>query len=279
MTAAEAVPEPPDPDPEREAPPVAAVGPRAVDTHCHLFLMEEEASAAVTAARAAGVTKLICVGIDAQSSRRSRELAESFRGVFATAGVHPHSASDFDRNVSRQIEELLVDPMVVGVGETGLDHYRKLSPPKEQERVFRTHIAMSRETGKPLVVHVREAWPDALRVLEDAGAERVVLHCFSGDEEIAAEAARRGYHLSFAANVTYPNAEGIRRAATAVDVDRLLTETDSPFLPPQSIRGQPNSPSNVFAVIDTLAQARGEPVEQLTAQLAGNAADAFPLLR
>src|SRR5881396_1782676 len=148
----------------------------AVDTHCHLFLMEEDPGAAVSAARAAGVNRLICVGIDPDSSRRSLELAESFRGVFASAGVHPHTASVFDRRAGSVIEELLADPLVVAVGETGLDHYRRLSPPEDQERVFRTHIALSRETGKPLVVHVRDAWPDALRVLAEERAERVVLH-------------------------------------------------------------------------------------------------------
>ena len=169
--------------------------PGLVDTHCHLFLIEDEPAAVTAAARSAGVGRMICVGADPESSRRSLELAESLRGVFATAGVHPHDASTFDRAAGSTVEELLIHPLVVGVGETGLDHYRRLSPPEDQERAFRTHIALSRETGKPLVVHVRDAWPDALRVLADERAERVVLHCFSGDETVAAEAAARGYFL------------------------------------------------------------------------------------
>jgi TatD DNase family protein len=279
------------PPPAVEAPPpneaTSEVGARPagdpgrglVDTHCHLFLMETDPAEATRAARGAGVDRLVCVGVDADSSRRSLELAESLRGVFATAGVHPHDASTFDRAAGTTVEELLVHPLVVGVGETGLDHYRRLSPPEDQERAFRTHIALSRETGKPLVVHVRDAWPDALRVLEDERAERVVLHCFSGDETIAAEAAARGYFLSFAGNVTYPSADHIRRAATSVAEDRLLVETDSPFLPPQSMRGQPNSPVNAATVAEVLAHLRGLDFDLMVQRTAENTLRAFPFVR
>src|SRR5712691_13481792 len=116
----------------------------AVDTHCHLFLMEQDPADVVATARAAGVTRLVCAGIDPSTSRRSAELAASFRGVFATAGMHPHTASDLDRRAGSEIEELLADPMVVAVGETGLDYYRKLSPPEDQHRSLRTHVALSR---------------------------------------------------------------------------------------------------------------------------------------
>jgi TatD DNase family protein len=253
--------------------------PGLVDTHCHLFLIEDEPAAVTAAARAAGVGRMLCVGVDPESSRRSLELAESLRGVFATAGVHPHDASTFDRAAGSTVEELLIHPLVVGVGETGLDHYRRLSPPEDQERAFRTHIALSRETGKPLVVHVRDAWPDALRLLADERAERVVLHCFSGDETVAAEAAARGYFLSFAGNVTYPGADGMRRAAASVAEDRLLVETDSPFLPPQSMRGHPNSPANAVTVAHTLADLRGLDFDLMVQRTVENTLRAFPLLR
>jgi TatD DNase family protein len=251
----------------------------AVDTHCHLFLMEQSPADAVSAAWEAGISRMICVGIDPGSSMRSLELAESFKGVFATAGMHPHTASGFDREAGTVIEELLADPLVVGVGETGLDYYRKLSPVEDQQRVFRSHIALSRETGKPLVVHVREAWDDAMRILAEEGAERVVLHCFSGDAHLADEAAQRGYFLSFAGNVTYPNAERLRGAAAATPEHRLLTETDSPFLTPQSIRGRPNHPSNVILVAQALADARGVDLERMVASTASAALHAFPSLR
>jgi TatD DNase family protein len=257
-------------DPEPES--------RAVDTHCHLYLVEGEVGPMVAAAREAGVGKLICVGIDPDSSRRSLELAESFRGVLATAGMHPHTASDMDRRAGSAIEELLADRLVIGVGETGLDYYRRLSPVDEQQDAFRTHIALSRETGKPVIVHVRDAWDDAMRILSQEGAERVVLHCFSGDERVAAEAAARGYFVSFAGNLTYPGADALRRAAATLAADRILCETDTPFLPPQGARGTPNAPANVIAVLEQLAEVRGVNLHQMTAETTANARSAFPLL-
>jgi len=251
----------------------------AVDTHCHLFLMEEDAADAVAAARRAGVSRMICVGIDPDSSRKSRELAESFRGVFATAGTHPHTASEFDRRAGAAIEELAADPLIVAIGETGLDYYRRLSPPEDQQRAFRTHIALSRETGKPLVVHVRDAWDDALRILAEESAERVVLHCFSGDEVVAKEAATRGYFVSFAGNVTYPKGEALRAAAATVDAGSLLVETDSPFLSPQSVRGGPNAPANLILTLQELARVRGLNLDQMVEVTAKAAVRAFSLTR
>jgi len=266
-------------DPSVELPVVEPDEGGAVDTHCHLFLMEEEPGEVVAAARAAGVSRLVCVGIDPDSSRRSLELAESFRGVFATAGMHPHTASGFDRQAGSVVEELLADPLVVGIGETGLDYYRKLSPPEDQQSAFRTHIALSRETGKPLVVHVREAWEDAMRILAEESAERVVLHCFSGDGSLAAEATRRGYFVSFAGNLTYRNTPNLREAAATAGEDRLLTETDSPFLAPQSERGRPNHPANAMAVARALSEIRGVNLDRMVERTAASALEAFPLLR
>jgi TatD DNase family protein len=259
--------------------PQPPVQPSAVDTHCHLFLMEADPSEAVASARQAGVGHLVCVGIDPDSSRKSRELAESFRGVFATAGVHPHSASDFDRRAGAVIEELASDPLVVAIGETGLDYYRRLSPPEDQQRTFRSHIALSRETGKPLVVHVRDAWDDALRILAEEAAERVVLHCFSGDELVAKEADARGYFSSFAGNVTYPNAPGLRAAAAAIGTDHLLVETDSPFLAPQGMRGGANAPANLILTLQQLATIRGLNLDQMVEVTSQAAFRAFPLIR
>src|SRR3990170_1693302 len=152
----------------------------AVDTHCHLFLLEEEAPQAVRAARVAGVEALVCAGIDPESSRRSLELADSLRGVFATAGMHPHTAAQLDDRGAAEIEELLSNPRVLAVGETGLDFYRMRSPREDQERALRLQVSLSRDSGKPLVVHVRDAWPEVLRLLDEGSAELVVLHCFSG---------------------------------------------------------------------------------------------------
>ncbi len=251
----------------------------AVDTHCHLFLLDHEPAQVVETAKAAGVDRLICVGVDPATSARSAELADSLEGVFATAGMHPHDASDFDQAASARIEELLHDARVIGVGECGLDYFRMHSPAVDQIRVLQTHIALSNETGKPMVVHVRDAWPDVLRVLDEGSAERVVIHCFSGDAAIARECAARGYWISFAGNVTYPKNEHLRQAAVAVDLDRIVVETDSPFLSPQKLRGSNNEPANVMLTIAEIARVRDDDVEKIVIATAENARSAFPGLR
>ncbi|MGZ8598056.1 MAG: TatD family hydrolase [Actinomycetota bacterium] len=251
----------------------------AVDTHCHLFLLDLEPADVVETAKAAGVDRLICVGVDVGTSARSAELADTLEGVFATAGMHPHDASGFDAEAASRIEEMLGDPRVIGVGECGLDYFRMHSPEADQIRTFRTHIAWSNETGKPMVVHVRDAWPDVLRVLDEGSAEHVVIHCFSGDADIARECAARGYFTSFAGNVTYPKNEHLRQAAAAVPLDRLLVETDAPFLSPQKKRGTDNHPANVMITLAELARIRGDDVEKLVAATSENARAAFPGLR
>lgn len=251
----------------------------AVDTHCHLFLGDREPAGVVEAARRAGVDRLICVGIDPETSARSRELAESLPGVFATAGLHPHDASAFDAASSRAIEELVLDPRVIAVGECGLDYFRMHSPIEDQRRTLEAHVELSNASGKPMVVHVRDAWPDVLAILEKRDAARVVIHCFSGDADIARECAARGYWLSFAGNVTYPKNGHLRDAAEILADDRLLVETDSPFLSPQQRRGRDNEPANVMLTIGAIAALRGMPASALVARTARNARDAFPGLR
>jgi TatD DNase family protein len=262
-----------DPNPE---PPMQS---GAVDTHCHLFLLDGDPAEAVEDARNAGVDTLVCVGIDPGSSRRSVELATSFSGVAATAGMHPHDASAFDAAVQAEIEQLLANPLVVAVGECGLDFFRMRSPRPDQERALRAQVALAKAYDLPLVIHVRDAWPQILRVLDEGSAERVVLHCFIGDAEIAASCVQRGWFLSFAGNVTYPKNEHLREAAASVPVDRVLVETDSPFLAPQRLRGRDNAPSNVVDVIEAIALARDEPVEIVRETTAANARKAFPRLQ
>jgi TatD DNase family protein len=251
----------------------------AVDTHCHLFLLDQQPADVVETARAVGVHRLICVGIDPATSARSLELAETIEGVFATAGMHPHDAAALDAAASARIEELLNDPRVIAVGECGLDFFRMRSPVEEQVRCLKVHIALSNELGKPMVVHVRDAWPEVLRLLQEGSAEHVVIHCFSGDLRIARECADRGYWVSFAGNLTYPKNEHLRQSAAALPLDRLLVETDSPFLSPQRLRGRDNEPANVIATIEAIASARDGSVEAIVESTAANARAAFPGLR
>jgi TatD DNase family protein len=251
----------------------------AVDTHCHLFLLDDDLAEAVETARVRGVDTLVCVGIDPGSSRRSVELAASWPGVWATAGMHPHDATAWDAEAATEIEGLLTNPLVVAVGECGLDFFRMRSPLPEQERALRAQVTLAQAYDLPLVIHVRDAWPEILGVLDEGSADRVVLHCFSGDAEIARACADRGWFLSFAGNVTYPKNAHLREAAAAVPLERLLVETDSPFLAPQRLRGRDNTPSNVVDVIEAIATAREEPVEIVRETTAENAKIAFPRLR
>jgi TatD DNase family protein len=241
----------------------------AVDTHCHLFLLDDDPSGAVETARVRGVDTLVCVGIDPGSSRRSVELATSLPGVWATAGMHPHDASAWDAEAATEVEGLLANPLVVAVGECGLDFFRMRSPRPEQERALRSQVDLAKAHDLPLVIHVRDAWPEILRLLDEGSAERVVL----------AMCAERGWFVSFAGNVTYPKNAHLREAAAAVSLDRILVETDSPFLAPQRLRGRDNSPSNVIDVIDAVALARDESVEIVREITAENAKIAFPRLR
>jgi TatD DNase family protein len=247
-----------------------------VDTHCHLFLMDQEPAVAVEAARASGVDRLLCVGVDVETSERSLQIARQLEGVFASAGVHPHDADGFDDVAASKVETLLREPLVIGVGECGLDWFRMHSERDAQIATLRTHVELANAVGKPMIVHVRDAWDDALRVLDEGGAEHVVIHCFTGDADVARESARRGYWLSFAGNVTYPKNGHMREAAAVVPLDRILIETDSPFLAPQRLRGSDNAPQNVLLTLAELANVREEPIELLAEATTANAEKAFP---
>src|SRR5688500_14112595 len=190
--------------------------------------------------------------------------------------MHPHDAELFDAEAGARIEVLFHDPRVVAVGERGLRLFPMRSTTDDQFRALKVRVTQSNETGKPMVVHVRDAWPDVLRVLDEGSAERVVIHCFSGDATIAKECAERGYWISFAGNVTYPKNEHLRQAARAVDIDRILVETDSPFLAPQKLRGSENEPANVLWTIAEVARVRDEEARTIAESTARNATDAFP---
>ena len=208
--------------------------------------------------------------------------AQANEGVFASVGRHPNSADGFDEAAAEAIEELCAEPGVVAVGETGLDFYRDRSDPDEQRRAFSAQIAIAARTGKALVVHLRDAdgsedaVSEAFETLDrDGDGVTVVLHCFSAGAPWAERAAERGWYCSFAGNLTYPKAEAIREAATIVPDERLLVETDSPFLAPQPVRGKPNQPANVVATAERLAEVRGVPYGELERTVEANAARVF----
>lgn len=246
------------------------------DSHCHLHLCEEGAPVAgvIERARAAGVSGMLAVGIEAASSRRSLELAKA-HGLVSSAGVHPDSAGEFDDRAAAEIERMLSEGEVVGVGETGLDYYRNDTSPEAQAVAFGVHIELAKVHDKALVIHTRASASAAMDQLEAAGPpRRFVFHCWSGDEEELARALEMGSYISFAGNVSFKSASDLRAAAAKVPEDRLLIETDSPFLAPVPQRGRSNEPSFVVHVGAAVAEARGASVEEL-ARLTSSNAHAF----
>jgi TatD DNase family protein len=253
-----------------------------VDTHAHLGLCEPDEADLVGAAREAGVRRILTVGLGDDSNPGVVELAAAHEEVFACVGRHPNGAQGFDDNAAARLEELCSRPEVVAVGETGLDFYRDRSDPEDQRRAFSAQIAIARRTEKPIVIHLRdpegseEAVSEAFRTLAESGdGLDVILHCFSAGPLWAERAAQLRWYCSFAGNVTYPKAEALREAAAIVPEDRLLVETDSPFLAPQPVRGKPNQPANVVATAERVAGVRGVSYEELERTVEANAARVF----
>jgi TatD DNase family protein len=246
-----------------------------IDTHAHLDACVEAPEELVVRARAAGVERIVSVGTGLDSCRRTLAIAEREPGVWAALGVHPHQAGEPDAERLDELRELLEDERAVAVGETGLDFYRDYAPRDRQRDLFERQLALAEELGKTVVVHSRAADTETTAALEPFGGA-VVLHCFSSPE-LLEPALDRGYFVSFAGNVTYPKAEELREAARRIPANRLLAETDSPYLSPQPRRGRPNEPANLVHTVAALADARGEDVAELAARLDANAAAAFSL--
>jgi TatD DNase family protein len=247
-----------------------------IDSHCHLPLCEDGVAETVSAARLAGVDRLLTIGLDDESNRDAVRLAGEHEGVRAAVGCHPNEAGGFDDAAAGRIERLAEDPGVAAVGETGLDFYRDRAPREDQYAAFRAQIGIARRVGKPLVIHMRDATEEAFETLvSEADGIEVVLHCFSASPEYVPVAAERGWYCSFAGNLTYPKAEEIREAARLVPDELLLVETDAPFLSPQPVRGKPNQPANVVATAERLAEVRGTSYGALEKLVEANASRVF----
>lgn len=249
-----------------------------IDSHCHLQLdgALAGADALVDRAREAGVRAIVCVGTDLETSRQALELAARHRIVFATVGLHPHDASKLAAEWG-QLEMLTAVEEVVAVGEAGFDLHYEHSPRDEQELAFRTQIRLARDRRRPLVVHSREAWDDTFRVLEEEGPPETVFHCFSGGVSEARRALDLGAHVSFSGIVSFDGADDVREAAAFVPADRLLVETDSPYLAPKPHRGATNEPAYVVHVGEAVATARGIAVDEVAEISTANARRVFGL--
>ena len=248
-----------------------------VDTHCHLHLLEPAPDQVVAEALAEGVGHLVDVGVDLPSSRQAAANAARLPQVSAAAGVHPHDADTFDAAALQELRRLLADPRVVGVGETGLDYHYDNSPRDTQRAAFAAHVRLARELDKALVVHCREAFADVVAILDAEGAPRVVFHCFAGDERAAARVVEAGWYVSFAGIVTFGNAAGLRAACAVVPLERMVLETDSPFLSPHPYRGRPNRPGRICLTAQTVAEVHQTTVEAVAAATSATAARTFRL--
>jgi TatD DNase family protein len=246
-----------------------------IDTHAHLDACADRPSALLRRARSAGVERVITVGTGIESCRAALELAERHEEVFAALGIDPHQAGGAEADRIGELRDLLDHDRAVAVGETGLDFYRDHAPRELQVRLFEAELDLAAELDLPVVIHTRDADDETAKSLERFDGT-VVLHCFSSPGLLPA-ALERGYYVSFAGNVTYPRADGLRAAAARVPAERILAETDSPYLAPQARRGRPNEPANVVLTLAALADARGEDADELAARIEANAAAVFSL--
>jgi TatD DNase family protein len=246
-----------------------------IDSHTHLDSCKPPNDALVGAAAIAGVERILTVGMDAESCRTALAAAEEFHQVFAAIGRHPNLAEGFDDAALEDIAELAGHERCVAIGETGLDHYRDRAPRADQERAFHAQIELARASGKPVVIHTRAAEDDTIATLRArAGGLRVVMHCFSMPDRLE-ECVAEGWWISFAGNVTYPSAQDLAAAAERVPDDRLLVETDAPYLTPQAVRKEPNQPAYVVETARFVAQRRGMTYDELDGVVSRNAAALF----
>jgi TatD DNase family protein len=239
------------------------------DSHCHLDLLEVPVPRAVAAAHAVGIRQIMTIGCDLKSSSWAARTARDNGDVYAGVAVHPNETTGIDDDVLDEIAKLAALPEVRAVGETGLDYYRDWAPKEDQHRSFRAHIDIAKRTGKPLVIHDREAHDDVLRILAEEGApDKVVFHCFSGDAEMAKVCADLGYVMSFAGNVTFANAEPLREALRVAPLDQILVETDAPFLTPVPHRGKPNASDLIPLTVRFMAEVKDVEVAELCTAIA-----------
>jgi TatD DNase family protein len=252
-----------------------------IDSHTHLFLCEGEEDDLVSAAEAAGVRRMLNVGLGSDTNTVALAGAERHDGVFATAGCHPTAAGEFDEDLAAEIRSLAGHERVRAIGETGIDHYRDSATPEVQRRALEAQIEIALENELPIVIHARDpegettATDDVFSILGDAGDDlRVILHCFLAPWRVD-DAIERRWYCSFSGVVTYPAADDLRGAAAKVPDELILVETDAPYLSPQPVRGKPNQPANVVATADIVAQTRGQAYEELERVVEANAHTLF----
>ena len=249
------------------------------DSHAHLYWksFDGDRDAVLARAREGGVTRMIVVGTDVSTSQAALELCAGELDLYPTAGIHPHDAESVSDGDREAIEELCQLPECVGVGETGLDWFKEYSPRRQQIENFYWHLDLARRLDKPVVVHCRDAHEDTSRIIAEFPDVRGVMHCYTFGPDELAPYLDAGFHISFSGVVTYPRNEANRAAAARVPLERLLVETDCPYLAPQGHRGRRNEPAYVAEVLRTVSEVRGEDFEALAHRTSANAAELFGL--
>lgn len=237
-----------------------------VDSHAHIQISQfnKDRHAVLKRAQDAGISKILVIGFNLETSLGAVELAEKHDNLYATVGMHPHDAKDLTSDVLNTFRDLLDNPKVIALGEIGLDYYRNLSPRAVQKDAFEKQLDLAEEMQKPIIIHNREAYMDILPILEARGGKiQGVLHCFTGDLALMYRSLEIGFHIGIGGIVTYPKAKDVQAAATEVPLERLLIETDCPWLTPQFRRGKRNEPAYVRAVAEKIAELRGTSIETI----------------
>jgi len=243
-----------------------------IDSHTHLDRGPAPEAELVAGARAQGITRILTIGIDERSRRAALKAAEEHDEVYAAIGHHPNNATGYSDAITQEVRELAQHEKCLAIGETGLDDYRDYAPRADQQRAFAAHIEIARELAKPLVIHTRAAEDDTITTLaQQAAGLDVILHCFSMPDRLE-ECLDHGWWISFAGNVTYPKAQDLAEAAQRVPLDRLLVETDAPYLTPQEVRKERNRPEYVVHTARFVAECRGISYDELETAVEANAA-------
>jgi TatD DNase family protein len=249
--------------------------PMLIDSHCHLDFPDfaDDLDAIVARAEAAGISRIVTISTRVRRIQGLLDIAARFPNVYCSVGTHPHHADEEDGILPEELIDLTKHPKVVALGEAGLDNFYEDGSPQAQERGFRAHIAAARATGLPLVIHTREADEDCGRVLEDEMAKgpfRAVLHCYTGGRELAMKAIDMGLSISFTGILTFKKSQALRDLAAELPADRIMVETDAPYLAPGKFRGKRNEPSYVVETAKVLAEARGVSLEEISRQTSEN---------
>ncbi len=251
-----------------------------VDTHAHLqwASFDEDREKVISRARKVAVECIVNIGFDVAGSGEAIELAAKHKGLFATVGIHPHKASQFNGDILDKLRKLSENPKVVAIGEIGLDYYRNLSPRETQKKAFKAQLSLAEELEMPVVIHDREAHADILDLLSKyKGRVKGIMHCFSGNTEMAEHCVKSDFYISFAGPVTFPNAHELHRIAKWIDLNRVLLETDSPWLAPQVMRGRRNEPAFLPFIARKIAKLKGISADELAGATTENAREIFQL--